>query len=256
MYSVILLAAMTSGEGAAAIHKRGYAPSNCAAVGCGGGARWHNLSHGSYGPGYGGCYGIGYTGWVGYGGWSHPHAAAAGVPSPGTVWPTEGWGAPYGGDAGFGPGYCGEAGWGRGYAGYWPGYACAGGCGGYASFAYGGAGTYGDFGGPAVVHAGMAEARRPAAARELHARLEVELPRGARLYVDDREVKGNDTSRGFRTPALEKGEKYYYDLRAEVEVDGQTVTSKRRVVVTAGQTARADFREMGAAVGVASAKGE
>ncbi len=50
--------------------------------------------------------------------------------------------------------------------------------------------------------------------------------------------------RTFSTPSLEPGQAYYYIVRAEVVVDGKPVTETRRVIVRAGQTIRADFKDL------------
>src|SRR5262245_38644118 len=111
MYGVLLLAAMTGGESAPAFHKTGHAANSK-----------HTYGVCNYGAAYGGCYGYGYTGWVGVGGWGHPHASAGG------------WGLPYGADAGWGQPFGADAGWGPGYAGY--AFSPAGACGGYAGPPY------------------------------------------------------------------------------------------------------------------------
>jgi uncharacterized protein (TIGR03000 family) len=103
MYSMILMAALTSGQGSASLGFCGYVPS----------AQHH------YGACYGACYGVGYTGWDG------------GSPGDHSV---GGWGLPYGGYGWPGPHGHGPIGV---PGGHWPGYACWGGCGGYASPAYG-----------------------------------------------------------------------------------------------------------------------
>src|SRR5947209_1917827 len=56
------------------------------------------------------------------------------------------------------------------------------------------------------------------------ARLLVELPQGAKLYIDDQLMKNTATKRTFNTPALEAGQQYYYIVRAEVEIAGKTYT--------------------------------
>jgi uncharacterized protein (TIGR03000 family) len=89
------------------------------------------------------------------------------------------------------------------------------------------------------------------------ARVIVELPAGARLYVDDRAVttrspgaspRRDDSSytQAFNTPKLDGPRAYFYDLRAEVVRDGKTVSQTRRVVVRPGEVSRADFRSLGA----------
>jgi uncharacterized protein (TIGR03000 family) len=73
------------------------------------------------------------------------------------------------------------------------------------------------------------------------AQLVVELPTGAKLFVDGNPMKSNATTRTFNTPPLEPGQAYFYMLRAEVVRDGQTISESQRVIVRAGETARASF---------------
>jgi uncharacterized protein (TIGR03000 family) len=71
--------------------------------------------------------------------------------------------------------------------------------------------------------------------------LVVELPAGAKLFVDGNLMKSNVAKRTFSTPPLDPGQAYFYMLRAEVERDGQTLSETTRVIVRAGETARASF---------------
>jgi uncharacterized protein (TIGR03000 family) len=87
-------------------------------------------------------------------------------------------------------------------------------------------------------------------ALDSQARVIVELPADARLYVDDQLMKTTSARRVFSTPTLEKGQTYYYILRAEVMRDGKTQTDTRRVLVRAGQEIKASFSDLD---GVASA---
>jgi uncharacterized protein (TIGR03000 family) len=208
MYSVVLLAAMSTGECTPAFGKH---------------------AHGTYtyGACYGPCYGVGYAGygWQGQGGW----------------------GLPYGG---YGP---------AGYPYYvqgpygWPGYAGWGGCGCYSSPAYG----Y-----PAPVVAGPAETPRPADTLTKEeqvsvpdrARLIVELPANAKLYVDDRAISDAASTKSFRTPVLEKGQEFFYEVRVEAMRDGKAVSETRRIIVKAGAVVRSDFRSLGEPTGVAAAR--
>jgi uncharacterized protein (TIGR03000 family) len=222
MYTVVLMAALTAGEQTPDFFFHGCHGWH----GCHGCHGWHG-GHGScgyygcHGACYGACYGYGYGG---YGCW----------------------GAPYG---------CyGPAGW-----------DCYGGCAGTFSPAYSGAPH---FGGPVQGGAGNGstipapkeegkdekeiEKTKPkgkstedetSAGR---ARLEVQLPPGARLYVDDTPVPVRDGKRSFRTPELDRGQVYYYEVRAEVMRDGKPVSETRHVVIKPGQTAREDFRDLGA----------
>ncbi len=86
---------------------------------------------------------------------------------------------------------------------------------------------------------------QPAAAP---ARLTVELPATAKLYVDGNLVKGDSTSRNFHTPELPAGKTFYYDLKAEVVVDGKVVTEDKRVLVKAGDASAESFEKLIAAV--------
>ena len=73
------------------------------------------------------------------------------------------------------------------------------------------------------------------------ARLIVELPANAKLFVDDQPMKTTSSRRAFRTPTLEPGQSYYYMLRAELVHDGKTVQQTKKVVVRAGEEIRANF---------------
>jgi uncharacterized protein (TIGR03000 family) len=76
------------------------------------------------------------------------------------------------------------------------------------------------------------------------AKLIVELPADAQLYIDDLPMKNASGTRAFSTPTLDPGQAYYYMVRAEVMRDGKPVSETRRVIVRAGQTIRADFRDL------------
>jgi uncharacterized protein (TIGR03000 family) len=73
------------------------------------------------------------------------------------------------------------------------------------------------------------------------ARLIVELPADAKLYVDDRLTKTTSERRVFNSPELEAGETYYYILRAEVIREGRTQSETKRVLVHAGELVQTSF---------------
>jgi uncharacterized protein (TIGR03000 family) len=73
------------------------------------------------------------------------------------------------------------------------------------------------------------------AVKSAPARITVQLPADAKLFVDNTPCPLKSDRRSFQTPALEQGRKYYYTLRMEVERDGQTMVRSQRVVMTAGQ---------------------
>jgi uncharacterized protein (TIGR03000 family) len=74
------------------------------------------------------------------------------------------------------------------------------------------------------------------------ARLIIEVPDGAKLYIDDKPMKTATAERQFYTPPLVPGQKYYYDVRVEVQKDGQPISQSKRVIVEAGATVRESFR--------------
>jgi uncharacterized protein (TIGR03000 family) len=76
------------------------------------------------------------------------------------------------------------------------------------------------------------------------AKLIVELPKDGKLFIDDMPMKTTSNVRSFNTPSLEPGQAYYYMVRVETVRDGKPVSDSRRVIVRAGQTARADFKDL------------
>jgi uncharacterized protein (TIGR03000 family) len=77
------------------------------------------------------------------------------------------------------------------------------------------------------------------------ARVLVELPDGARLFVDGKAVPDATRQTSILTPPLEPGREYFYTLRAEITRDGQNYELSRRVVVTAGQSRTVVFPQPG-----------
>jgi uncharacterized protein (TIGR03000 family) len=225
MYSMVLMAALTAGSATPDCHRCG----GC--CGC----------YGGYGCGgcYGGCYGC-------FGGC---------------------WGGCYGGCYG---------GWGGCY-GCWGGYSSWGCCGCMGGVGFGGGVSY-----PGTIDGGMyapgnvAPGTTPAPQGEQlpspstkkkpedketrlwnpnKAKLVVELPANAKLFIDDMPMKAEAGVRSFNTPALQPGQAYYYMVRVETMKDGKPVSETRRVIVRAGQIARADFKDLEAdAVRTAQAK--
>jgi len=134
-------------------------------------------------------------------------------------------------------GYCGC------YGGCWGGcYGCYGcyGCWGGGYGWYGG--CYGCYGGVKVV-ANQAAPKQVAATSTTRAKLVVELPEDAKLYIDDQLMKTASGKRTFSTPTLDRAQAYYYMVRAEVVRDGKTYSETKRVIVRAAETAQALFPE-------------
>jgi uncharacterized protein (TIGR03000 family) len=76
------------------------------------------------------------------------------------------------------------------------------------------------------------------------AKLTVELPDDAKLYVDDHQMKTTSGKRVFRTPSLEMGRAYYYVLRAEVVRYGKVYSQNKRVIVRSGEDVKASFADL------------
>jgi uncharacterized protein (TIGR03000 family) len=75
-------------------------------------------------------------------------------------------------------------------------------------------------------------------------KLVVALPAGARLFVDDQAVPVRAGETTFRTPRLGEEDMYFYDLRAELDRDGETVRETTRVVVRPGREAWVSFPQL------------
>jgi uncharacterized protein (TIGR03000 family) len=161
----------------------------------------------------------------------------------------------YYGHFGGGFGGCYGGGYGAGYdGGYSDGYGCWG---GYSSWGYMSPhgsvvpGVYGMMGGtvvPGTVPSGE-ELGKPKPNKKEDkatmgpslAQLVVELPANAKLFIDNMPVKATAGVQTFSTPILEPGQAYFYMVRIETMRDGQPVSETRRIIVHAGQVARADF---------------
>jgi len=78
------------------------------------------------------------------------------------------------------------------------------------------------------------------------ANLVVALPSDAKLYFDGTPTRQTGTTRTFYTPPLAPGANYTYDLKAEVDRDGELLSQTQRVSVRPGQTTRVDFSTLDA----------
>jgi len=76
------------------------------------------------------------------------------------------------------------------------------------------------------------------------AKMVVELPADAKLYIDDQLMKATSERRSFTTPDLVRGQAYYYILRAETVRDGKTLMASKRVIVRAGETVQTSLQEL------------
>ena len=80
------------------------------------------------------------------------------------------------------------------------------------------------------------------------ASLSVELPAAAKLYVDGHLIAGTGEARQFHTPELPRGQAFFYEVKAEVEVNGKVEVESKRVVVKAGESLRESFPKLLASV--------
>ncbi len=231
MYSVVLMAALTTSVDLPDLGGRRGGCSGCYGSCYGGGGRGGHgrrgvggccgCSGGGYGYGYGSCMGYGYGGCMGMG-------------------------YGYGGCTGMGMGYGGCMGMGMGYGGCHGGF----GYGGCTGMGYGG-GCYGGFGygGGVILQSGTGtgtgaekiqkkpsekgskeESMLPAPATIL-----VDLPADAKLFIDNEATTSTGSSRAFQSPVLNAEKEYHYTLKAEVIRDGKPVKAEKVVTVKAGE---------------------
>lgn len=231
MYSLLLMSALTAGPDTASFGGKFASCHGCCGVpvscyGCCG------YSYGCCGYSYGCCGGGGlFHRW-------HAHKSCHGCCG-GAAYVTSCYGC------------CGGACWGNPYGSYYGAYPAWGGSG---CFGYGivvgdpvvvGSTTDGIPGLASIAPAGTttSTSEKPATAS---ARLTIELPAAAKLYVDGKATKGDGTSRQFHTPPLPTGQEFYYEMRAEVEVDGKLEFEEKRVVVRAGEAITESFPKLAA----------
>jgi uncharacterized protein (TIGR03000 family) len=208
MYSMVLMAALTTGTSTPDcwMHRHSCCGGSYASYGCSGG---YGGCHGCWGGSCSGSYSYGCYGGYSYGGY----------------------GSCYGGGCFGGSSYSG--------------YGCQG--------CYGCSGCYGGSVSPYGMPAGPTPEVVPPPKKTgneslapTRARLIVDLPSDATLYIDDHKMTATAGRRTFNTPALETGETYYYMVRAEVMKDGAPVSVTKRVIVKPGEEIVANFKDMAA----------
>jgi uncharacterized protein (TIGR03000 family) len=84
--------------------------------------------------------------------------------------------------------------------------------------------------------------------KPMGANLKFQVPADAKLYVDGKLAPGTGTERAFYTPPLAQGQKFFYDVKAEVVVNGKTVTEEKKVIVEAGVNLTETFPKLIAAI--------
>jgi uncharacterized protein (TIGR03000 family) len=73
------------------------------------------------------------------------------------------------------------------------------------------------------------------------AKLSVQVPANAEVWLEGRLSRQTGPSRLFRTPPLEQGTEYDYEIRARWLAENQIVDTTRRVKIRAGGNTRVDF---------------
>jgi len=228
MYSLVLLAALTTTTDTPNFHHHGsggcYGCCGCYG-GCYGGC-WGGCYGGCWGGCYGGCYG----------GYSYGCCGC--------------WGGHYS----YGCGGC----WGGCWGGY--SYGCCG--------CYGGGGFYqgqmylngnGDGNGKGSPGSGSPKGSPEGSSEKKigggegmqvkastgTAKLILDVPEDARVYVDNHLMKSTSTHRVYSSPALDAGQAYFYDVRIEVDREGKVVATNKRVIVRAGEEFTESFVDLG-----------
>jgi uncharacterized protein (TIGR03000 family) len=262
MYSIVLLAAMGTGPGTPAADQPAavvVAPPMVVAGGCTGctGCTGYVSScsgscHGRGGMIFGhkhschGCCG-GYASSYGCcGGYAAGHGCC-------------------GGRGGFlghkhGHGCCGGYGYSAGCSGSCSGYGCLGGV--YGSYVYPSYAVPVTTGANPYYYPGTIRPSTPLVIPQAQpevkpqpksgANLKFNLPAGATLFVDGQKTSGEGTERTFYTPPLEAGQKFFYDVRAEIAVGGKTIVEEKRVIVEAGAEITESFPKVIAAAAAAT----
>ncbi len=83
-----------------------------------------------------------------------------------------------------------------------------------------------------------------ARAETVTSKVTVNLPQGAKLFVEDQPRNLPVGVKEFQTPQLQKGVEYTYSFRAELVKDGKTVAKTQRVMFKAGEPVNVDFTDM------------
>lgn len=122
------------------------------------------------------------------------------------------------------------------------------GCTGCLGLPVGSTGTVGSYGHVTLGDSAVEYAASRSKPTAAPARLTIDLPADAKLFVDGTATKGEGTVRNFHTPDLPQGQSFYYELKAEVMIDGKPVTESRKVIVKAGDALSESFPTLTAAV--------
>jgi uncharacterized protein (TIGR03000 family) len=72
----------------------------------------------------------------------------------------------------------------------------------------------------------------------------IKAPTGVRITVNGQETILEAVQSTFKTPELQPGQAYSYQVKAETVRGGQTVTEEKKVLVKAGQLSEVDFADL------------
>jgi uncharacterized protein (TIGR03000 family) len=82
--------------------------------------------------------------------------------------------------------------------------------------------------------------------------LQVEVPEGARIIINDQPTSTTGSERTFLSRSVPQQDRYEFVVRAEVDRDGQTITETKRVLLQGGQSSKLSFNFDPPAAAVAS----
>jgi uncharacterized protein (TIGR03000 family) len=80
--------------------------------------------------------------------------------------------------------------------------------------------------------------------QEARVRVRIDVPEDAKLYVDGQLMRSTSARRVFQTPTLQVGRVYFYDVRVEIERNGQTMSDAQRLIIRPGQEASLSFANL------------
>ncbi|MCG8450970.1 MAG: TIGR03000 domain-containing protein, partial [Pirellulales bacterium] len=87
------------------------------------------------------------------------------------------------------------------------------------------------------------------------AAIEVSLPTGAKVYVNDKETSSSGSTRNYISKGLSAGQTYAYRFRVEFERDGEPVVENKSVRLQAGHKVALNFGATSDQPKLASAEG-
>jgi uncharacterized protein (TIGR03000 family) len=80
--------------------------------------------------------------------------------------------------------------------------------------------------------------------KKLQAKLLVELPADAKLFIDGQEMKSGISQRGIITPPLDPRQTYSYQVKAVLVRSGHTMSETRRIRLIPGELVSASFANL------------